>query len=404
MRWRVAVLALASTSLVCVVSAGTVACSRGPGPGAGLHIVGVSRIDVNGAKVEPLGASDPVDPAGNGKAVCPPVSIAMVGPINHEEDAFGDDIRNGVQLAVDKHNQSNAGCQVQLKPFDSGGNGDTARGVAQEIVDDAYTIGVIGPTLSEEAEASGAVFDHAGLLAASASATSVGLSNKGWRTFIRGSANDGVQGPSVANYIRKTLGLAKTCVVDDGTGYGRDLARFVHDTLGPAAAAECQFTLGSAADELSSVISKVLEVKPDSVFFSGYFMQAAPFVTKLRGGGFDGVFVGADGINDPLFVDRAGDAAVRAVLSCPCAPAGPHFTDDYRNWFHREPGRYSPVAYDLGTIMLRGIDSGAITRPALLDFVRAYKGQGVAGRYAWTPTGELVQPQVWIYTVQETKP
>ena len=79
------------------------------------------------------------------------------------------------------------------------------------------------------------------------------------------------------------------------------------------------------------------------------------------------------------------------------------FTDDYRSWFHREPGRYSPVAYDLGTIMLRGIDSGAITRPALLDFVRAYKGQGVAGHYAWTPTGELVQPQVWIYTVQETK-
>ena len=27
--------------------------------------------------------------------------------------------------------------------------------------------------------------------------------------------------------------------------------------------------------------------------------------------------------------------------------------------------------------MLKGIDSGAITRPALLDFVRNYNGQGV---------------------------
>ena len=53
------------------------------------------------------------------------------------------------------------------------------------------------------------------------------------------------------------------------------------------------------------------------------------------------------------------------------------------------PGTYSTEGYDLGTILLKGIDSGAITRPALLDFVKNYNGQGVARNYQWTDKGEL---------------
>ena len=50
--------------------------------------------------------------------------------------------------------------------------------------------------------------------------------------------------------------------------------------------------------------------------------------------------------------------------------------------------------------MLKGIDSGAITRPALLDFVRKYNGPGVARQYQWTPEGELTTNQIWVYKVQ----
>ena len=64
------------------------------------------------------------------------------------------------------------------------------------------------------------------------------------------------------------------------------------------------------------------------------------------------------------------------------------------------PGTYSTEGYDLGTILLKGIDSGAITRPALLDFVKNYNGQGVARNYQWTDKGELTTNLIWIYKVQ----
>ena len=79
-------------------------------------------------------------------------------------------------------------------------------------------------------------------------------------------------------------------------------------------------------------------------------------------------FVTGDGVKDPEFVKQAGQSSKDAMLSCPCGPATEAFAEEYTEKFNQEPGTYSTEGYDLGTIMLKGIDSGAITRPALLDF------------------------------------
>lgn len=50
--------------------------------------------------------------------------------------------------------------------------------------------------------------------------------------------------------------------------------------------------------------------------------------------------------------------------------------------------------------MLMGIDIGATTRPALLEFVRRYDGQGVARRYQWNDSGELMNPSIWLYQAE----
>jgi branched-chain amino acid transport system substrate-binding protein len=50
--------------------------------------------------------------------------------------------------------------------------------------------------------------------------------------------------------------------------------------------------------------------------------------------------------------------------------------------------------------MLEGIDAGKLVRPEMLDWMRHYKGDGVARRYQWTDTGELTNPTVWIYKVE----
>lgn len=403
MRSRVArsAFALGSAGLVVLAAAG---CNQSsPEESASqsnLRIVEQVQIDENGAEVKPAEGTTPADPRGDGKATCPPLSIAMAGALNGPDAALGINIVNGVQLAIDQHNEANPGCQVQLKKFDTEGDPQKATAIAPQIVDDQYTIGLVGPAFSGETKATGTVFDQAGLVAATASATNPTLSENGWRTFFRGLANDAVQGPSVANYLKNTLGLKKICVVDDSTDYGLGLATAVRETLGPVADSTCNISVKKGDKDFSAAVTQVKGANPDALFFGGYYAEAAPLVQQLRDGGVTATFVSADGSKDQQFVDQAGESAKDALLSCPCGPASGTFAEEYKKKFNADPGTYSTEGYDLGTILVKGIDSGAITRPALLDFVRNYNGQGVARNYQWTPTGELTTNLIWMFKVQ----
>jgi branched-chain amino acid transport system substrate-binding protein len=365
-----------------------------------LKIVEQVPIDANGKEIKPPDVSAAVNPAGDGKATCPPLSIAMAGALTGPDAQLGINIKDGVQMAVDKHNAANPGCQIQLKTFDTEGDPQKATQIAPQIVDDASIIGLVGTAFSGETEATGNTFNQAGLVAATASATNVTLSQKGWRTFFRGLGNDGSQGEAVANYLKNTVNANKVCVVDDSTAYGAGLAKVMRDTLGPVAQGNCNISVKKGDKDFSAAVTQIKTAGPDAVFYAGYYAEAAPLVQQLHDGGVTAKFVAGDGTKDPEFVKQAGAASKDAILSCPCSPAPAAFADEYTKKFNQPPSTYSTEGYDLGTIMVTGIDSGATTRPQLLEYVRSYNAPGVARQYQWTDTGELTNTLIWIYKVQ----
>lgn len=393
------VLALSSAVVLGLAGCAQTSSERA-GDDTGLRIVEQVRIDQNGNQVVPgaTTAPPPAAPGGDGDAVCPPLSLATTATLSGPDAALGIGIRNGIQLAVDEHNSANPGCQIQLKTFDTEGNADKARADAQQIVEDAFTLGVIGPAFSTEVLDTGDIFDAAGMVAATASATAVALAGQGWGTFFRGLANDAVQGMAVANYMKRQLGSTSVCVLDDGTDYGTGLAEAVRQTLGAATDPACSIALDPG--DPAATVSTLEERSPDAVFFGGYHAPSAALVRALRDGGVSAAFVSADGSKDREFVAAAGEAARDAVLSCSCAPDNPDFVAAYTEKFGEPPGTFSAGGYDLGTILLNGIDSGARTRPALLDYVRNYSGQGLERQYQWAENGELTSTLIWIYKVQ----
>jgi branched-chain amino acid transport system substrate-binding protein len=365
-----------------------------------LQIVAQMPIDGDGNEVKLAAGAVPVSPAGNGTATCPPLTIAMAGPLTGADAPFGGNVRDGAQLAVDQHNAANPGCQVQLKAFDTEGDPQKATAIAPQIVDDAAIVGLVGPTWSGETKATGSVFDQAGLVALTPAATNVALSEQGWKTFFRGLSSDGVQGPSLANYLKNVAGVKKACVIDDSTDAGVGQADAVRQTLGPITDTACSISVKKGDKDFSAAVTQVKNQSPDVVVYASYYTEAALLLQQLRDAGYTGLFSGPDGLKDPQFVKAAGQAAEGAILSCPCGPAPASFSDEYTKKFGQAPGTYSVEAYDLATILLTGIDSGAVTRDGLLEFVRGYAGQGLAREYQWTDTGELTSNMIWIYKVQ----
>ena len=94
----------------------------------------------------------------------------MTGP----NAALGLNILNGAKLAVDQFNKANAGCQITVKQFDTEGDPQKATQAAPQIVGDASVIALLGPAFSGETKATGAIFNQAGLVSVTASATNPG--------------------------------------------------------------------------------------------------------------------------------------------------------------------------------------------------------------------------------------
>ncbi|MGK2321090.1 branched-chain amino acid ABC transporter substrate-binding protein [Gordonia rhizosphera] len=403
-RTTTAAFAVAMAGVLAVSACSSKSTDSGSGAseaaGTGLQITALAQIDTQGNKVEASSESDAASPAGDGTAKCDPATIAMAGALTGADAALGINIKNGAQLAVDEHNNANPDCQITLKTFDTEGDPQKATQVAPQIVNDSSIIGLIGPAFSGETKATGGIFNQAGLVSTTASATNPTLTDNGWKTFFRGLANDDVQGPALAKYITGTMGKNKVCVIKDDTDYGIGLANAMTATLGSAADAGCAGDVKKGERDFSAVISKVTGANPDAVFYSGYYAEAAPLAQQLKSADPDVTFISGDGSNDPQFTAQAGDAAKGAYLSCPCGPAPSQFDKDYTAAFNQAPGVYSVEAYDLATILMKGIAEGNTTRPELLQYVSSYSGDGLARHYQWTPTGELTSSLIWVYEVE----
>ncbi len=399
---------LAGVALVTIAGLVLVGCSsKSPGStssgsaSASLSIQPLLQVDSDGKKVESSDSGTPADPAGDGTAKCDATTtIAMAGALTGANAALGINIENGVKLAIKKHNDANADCQVQYKGYDTEGDPAKAPAVATQIINNADVLGLIGPAFSGETKATGAAFHDAGLLSLTASATNPDLTKNGWTNFFRGLANDAVQGPSVAGYLVNTAGYKKVCVVQDDSDYGVGLAEQITSGLGDAADADCALSVKTGDKDFSAAVTAIKSAAPDAIFYAGYYAEAAPFVSQLRDGGVTAVFVSGDGTNDPEFVKQAGSASKDAVLSCPCGPAPEEFEKAYEAEFNIASGVYSVEAYDLATIVLKAIDGGATTRADVIDFVKNYSGDGYARHYQWDETGELASALIWIYQVQ----
>lgn len=368
---------------------------------AGLSIQPVTQVDLEGKKVPATDPASAADPAGDGKATCAPgTAIAMAGALTGPDAALGINIVNGAKLAVTQHNEANPGCQIELKQFDTEGDPQKATQVIPQVINDRSIVGLVGPAFSGETKATGQILSDAGLPTLSSSATNATLTKNGWTSFFRGLANDDVQGPSVAKYLVNTAGYDKVCVVQDNTDYGVGLGTSVTEGLGAAADPACAASVKKGDKDFSATVTKIAAAKPDAVFFAGYYAEGAPLAQQLKSGGVDAVFVGPDGVNDPQFISQAGSAATGAALTCPCGPAPEEFAKEYQDLNGQAPGVYSVEAYDLATVLAKGIDSGKVTRPDLLEFVRAYDAPGLARQYKWSPDGELANAQIWIYEVK----
>jgi branched-chain amino acid transport system substrate-binding protein len=325
-----------------------------------------------------------------GKSALCGKNIAFLGALTGDAGALGQNMVNGINLALKEYNDKNADCTVNLKTFDSQGSPDKAPALATQIVNDDSIFGLVGPGFSGESLATGKTFFEAGLPSISPSATNVTITQQGWTTWHRVIGNDDAQGSADAKYLTGTVGAKKIYVIDDGQDYSKGLAGTVKSALGSAAVDSDQISVGQT--DMSAVVTKVKASGADAVFYGGYYTEAGLLAKQLRQGGFKGTFMSGDGAEDPAFVKTAGaSAAEGAVLT---APAGPPPAD------FGAKGLYATQAYDATNIFLAALKDGKSSAEDINKFINSYSADGVSGPVAFDDKGDIKESVIYAYFVK----
>ncbi len=343
------------------------------------------------------------------------IKIASHSPLSGGQSQPGNAIKNGVDLAIQQLSKpiKDLGFTVELAPFDDQADPKVGPVNAQKIVSDKAIVAVVGHYNSGVARPSSVIYNDNNLVMVSPANTAVDITDRGFPTVNRVCGRDDAQGAAGADYAANTLKIKSVYVINDKTVYGAGVAKFFVQSITAAGVK----VLGNEGTEEKSnfdaVITPILSLKPDMVYFSGIYDQGALFFKQARAKGVTAQFMGPDGLDAPDTAQIGGDAVVGLVYTTTAAPAAlspdsKQFRDDYKAKFGSDAPAYGPEAYVSTAIVLKAIekvikDNGGKfpDRKAISDAVRATKDfKSILGTITFDKNGD---PQVATYYVLKVK-
>ena len=159
----------------------------------------------------------------------------------------------------------------------------------------------MGPAESDEVVAAGPALGGRGLPFVSPSARRPGLTSGSPSAFFRVIPHDGVQAPTLATFVQKTLGARKAAIVDDGSGYGVPIADSLEHRLTSAGVGVTRLTTDPELTDFAAVLAAVKPAVDVVVLAWQAPAQAQVFADQLRATNKRAVVVGTDALDATAF-------------------------------------------------------------------------------------------------------
>jgi len=230
------------------------------------------------------------------------VTIGIAAPITGPAASLGAQQLSWAKFHVNRWNRFHK-LKVRLVQGDTElPNIAAATRVAQQFASNSKMLAVVGPAGSQEVVASTAAFKSKGLAFVSGSATRTTLTTDGTRKgyFFRVVPHDGVQGPTVANYINDVLKAKRVFIIDDQEVYSTGLADTVQRILDAKPGVTVQRdSISQQATDFSSVVAKIGNNVQVVYIPWQLSSQAQTFGTQLQAQGKRATLFGSDGLFDP---------------------------------------------------------------------------------------------------------
>jgi branched-chain amino acid transport system substrate-binding protein len=367
-----------------------------------------------------LAACAPAD-GGGAAADVKVIKIASQSPLSGGQSNVGVDIKNGAQLAMEQLSGplTEMGYKVELAPLDDQANPDIGVGNAKKIVSDPAILCVVGHYNSGVQIPSSEEYHNAGLANVSPANTNPKVTDRGYLEVNRLVGRDDVQGVVGANFA---LGkeIKSVFVIHDKTAYGQGVAEFFRQEADKIGIEVLGFEGSEEKANFDALTSTIMASDPDLVYFGGMFDQAGVLFKQSREKGYEGVFMGPDGLDSSELVNIAGPALLEgggmyySTVSGPASlyPGTAKFITDFKAKFGADPAPFAAQSYDAMAICLKAIENVAAskngelpTRAEVAAAIRALNAfPGITGSFTFNGVGDTTTAQYFVIQVKSADP
>ncbi|AUZ05394.1 branched-chain amino acid ABC transporter substrate-binding protein [Vitreoscilla stercoraria] len=362
----------------------------------------------SGTAASSSGSGASTTASADGKDIIIGFSAPLTGPQSH----YGEDYKEGVQMAIEEANAQNltingAPAKFVLMAEDDAADPKQATQVAERFVDKGVS-GVIGHFNSGTTIPASKIYEENNIPNVSM-ATSPVLTQQGFKTVFRSMTSDSQQGLVLGTYAVKKLGYKTVGIIDDRTAYGQGLADEFEKSAKAAGATILprQYT-NDKATEFQSVLTTFKDNAPDVIFYGGADPQAAPMVVQMKRLGIKSQFLSGEMTKNPNFIKVAGENAEGVMASLAGVPLkdlpkGPEFETKYKAKYNKDVQIYSPYGYDGTWAMINAMKEANSSKPA--DYLPKLAATNMAGitsnNFAYDDKGDLKDVAITVYKVEK---
>ncbi len=331
------------------------------------------------------------------------IKIAVAGPMTGDQSKQGNDLKNGVALAVLDWNEKEGvlGKKIELLVGDDQHDPKQAVSVANRFVNSGV-VGVVGHWNSSATIPASEVYARASIPMITPASTNPQVTDRGYPNVFRVCGRDDQQGRVAAEYVMKELRAKRVAILHDKTTYGQGLADQFKNALGDQVEVVYYGGIIQGDKDFRGVLTTVAREKPDLFFFGGIYPEGGLLVRQAKEVGLTAPMMSGDGVIDPVFIQIAGEAAEGTYLTftpdTTKMPGAQGVIDRYRIHFG-EPGPYSLYAYDAANVLLKGIQlAGTTDGRKVSEAIHGLTYDGVTGRIQFDTKGDIpkIQYVVWL--------
>lgn len=338
------------------------------------------------------------------------IKFGVAGAHSGDLASYGLPSINAAKLVIDQVNAAGGvnGMQVELLSEDDVCKPEIATNTATKLVSDGVDV-VLGHICSGATKAALPIYDAAGVLVISPSASSDDLTLSGdYKNFYRTIAFDSAQAELDVDFVLNKLGAKKVAVLHDKGDYGKGFAELAKGMLETDGTAEVVLYEGvdPKAVDYSAIVQKIKKSKADVILYGGYHPAASKIVGQVKKKRIKADFLGPDGVKDKTFIKVAGKRSEGAYASGPKDISSNQMTKDaiakHKEVFGADPGAFFENAYSATLAVLNAIEKADTTEmEAVKKALQTEKVDTPIGNIYFNEKGDAIGAGFSVYQVQE---